>query len=165
MLSVPTVSMWALGIFEDRKVLCILSPPVSAMTVLLHSFLHPATASQAPYQPPFLLFLSSALPGSCFPAESQENIGGGGRHLRETRVRESWPQDNVVCSRSQSSSIRTSQKQCQSETRQEGALLSIPRTSKPRTAAGYVSRIWQQRAFKRRRLLLLDTNKENVTLY
>lgn len=90
MLFIPTVTMWTLGIYEDIKVLQLTSPSIPAMTIL-HSFLDPATASQAPYGLLLLfVFLSSAPPCSSFPAESQENRGGEGC-LTGTELEEDGP--------------------------------------------------------------------------
>ena len=69
----------------------------------VEGFLHPAPASWTPYLP-LLVFLSSACPGSCCPAESQENIGGEAS-FRGTRSGGSWPQGSAVCKSSRSGSI------------------------------------------------------------
>lgn len=95
------VTMRYLWRHESAKVLQLLYPSISAMTVL-DGFLDPATSSQALAS--LLVFLSSVPTGSCFPAESQENIGGEGC-IRGTRVKGHWPQDSTVCRSSQSSSI------------------------------------------------------------
>lgn len=54
--------MWTLGIYEDTKVLKLTPSSISAMAMLLHSFLDPATASQAPYRPLlFIIFFSASM--------------------------------------------------------------------------------------------------------
>lgn len=142
-----SVTVWSPGICEGTKVQWLPFPSISAMMMLLHGFLNPATASHST-QLPSLVFLSSALPGSCFPADSQKNIGGEGR-LRGTRVRGNRPRDSTVCRSSLSTSICVRVR----------SSVNLRTGSKPRAAACCVSRIWQRRrAFERRSLLQLDTN-------
>lgn len=146
-----SATVWSSGIYEGTKVQWLPYPSISAMMMLLrgflHSFLNPPTASHS-IQLPCLVVIYSALPGSCFPADSQKNIGVEGC-LRGTRVRGNWPWGSTICRGSLSSSICVRVR----------SSVNLRTDAKPRAAACCVTRIWQRgRAFERRSLLQLDTN-------
>lgn len=97
--------MWTFGSWEaPRCYSCHLPPSLPRPHFSMDGGLPPSSPCLLRSIPSVTCIPLSACPGSCCPAESQENIGREAS-FRGTRSGGSWPQGSAVCRSSRSGSI------------------------------------------------------------